>query len=282
MTSVISSWPEWTLFRQEERDDILSKVAHINKGIDRCNEVILAHKPKPATQNAWQSKSILRAKSSAPKLTPAQERDAALVLQRKREDEQREENRRAQAQGRKPEVLYPELGGLQWIQGLGQRAAMEAGLAQNSARIAASAAEIAAKTPLIVAQKELATLEESLKKFTERLSKVNGDIALFTLRIKENEEGDVWSKGGFQGNVPAYIVDSQKRWNADMDSTLDTSLPLRGNPAFGTIVKSWRQGHEPDAPIVSDKKPFSWEDLYSSEDEEEEEDEEDESDEYSQ
>lgn len=285
MTSVISnSWPEWTIFRQEERDELLSKIADLNKGIDRCNEVILAHKPKPATQNAWQSKSILRAKTVAPKLTPAQERDAALVLQRKREDEQREENRRAQAQGRKAEILYPELGGLQWIQGLGQRAAMEAGLAQNAARIAASAAEIAAKTPLIVAQKELVVLEDSLKKLNDRLSKVNGDITLFTQRIKENEEGAEWSKGGFRGTVPAYIVDAQKRWDTDMDSKLDTSLPLRGNPAFGTIVRSWRPGHEPNAPVVSDKQPFSWEDLYSSEDEDEEDELEPEegSDEYSQ
>jgi len=286
MTSVINNpWKEWTIFREQERDEILSQVADINKGIERCNEVILAHKPKPATQgNAWQSKTMLRAKASTPKLTPAQERDAALVLRRKQEEEQRDENRKAQTQGRKPDVLYPELGGLQWIQGHGKRAAMDAGLAQNAARIAASAAEIAAKTPLVVAQKELVSLENSLKKFNERLSKVDCDISHFTQQSRNIYEGEAWSKSGFKGDTPAYIIDAQKRWDADMDSKLDTSLPLRGNPAFGTIVRSWRPGHEPNA-VVSDKQPFSWEDFYSSEDEDEEEDElepEEGSDEYSQ
>ena len=275
MTSVISdSWPEWTIFRQEERGELLSKIADLNKEIDRCNEIILAHKPKPATQNAWQSKTILRAKTVAPtRLTPAQERDAALILQRKHEEEQREENRRAQAQGRKPEILYPELGGLQWIQGLGQRAAMEAGLAQNAARMAVSVSEIAAKNPMIIAQKELVVLEDSRKKLTDRLSKVDGDIDLFTRRIKEIEEGDVWSRGGFRGSVPEYIHDAQKRWNVHIDSLLDTSLPLRSNPVFGMITRSWRPGHEPNAEPV--QKQFSWDIRYEDEDEDEDEDQDD-------
>jgi hypothetical protein len=274
MTSVINNpWPEWTLFRKQERDAILSQVADINKGIDRCNETILAHKPKPAPQgNAWQSKTMLRAKASTTKLTPAQERDAALVLRRKQEEEQREENRKAQAQGRIPDVLYPELGGLRWIQEHGKRAAMEAGLSQNASRIAASAAEIATKTPLVVAQKELVSLENSLKKLNDRLSKVDCDISHFTKQTRDICEGEEWSKNGFKGDTPAYIRDAQKRWNADIDSKLDTSLPLLGHPAFGTITKSWRPGHQPGEVVVPVVKPFSWEDLYSSDEEDEDDD----------
>jgi len=267
------SWAEWALYRQKERDEITSSVADIKKNVDRCNEIIASHKPKPAQAgNAWQSKSTLRVKASAAiKLTPAQERDAALVLQRKQEGEQREENRKASAQGRKPNILYPELGGLHWVQDHGKRSALEAGMAQNVARASAAAAEEANKTPLAVAQKELVYLENSLKRFTDRLSKVDVDIAHFQQRASEDAASIAWRQSGMRGcDAPPHITAAQKRWDAEMDAKLDTSLPLRGNPLFGKSAWSWRVGHEPDAPVAV--KPFSWEDIYETSDDEEEND----------
>lgn len=274
MTSINDSWPEWTVFRQLERDELSLRIADINKDIERCNQIIAEHKPKQIqnqNQNAWQSRSMLRAKNAPVKLTPAQERDAALVIQRKQEEEQREENRRAQAQGRKPVVLYPQLGSLQWIQEHGKRAAMEAGLAQNAARIASAAAEESNRTTLAVSIKELARLEAVVKPLTERLHKVESDISLFTLRVQENIEGCEWSSRGYTGNTPAYIRDAQTRWNSEIDSTLDTSLPLRGHTDFGKITKSWRPGHQPGS--ATPKPTFSWDDLYESETESEDNDE---------
>lgn len=275
MTTYNDHWSEWTNFRQQERGDILKSVADIKLRVDRCNEVIDAHTPKPVQGNAWQSRSLLRSKPASVKLTPAQERDAALITQRRCEDEQREENRKAQAQGRTPDILYPEIGSIRWVQDHSKRAALEAGMAQNAAARAAAAAEAARKTPLAVAQKDLIQLEGSLKKLTDRLTKVDCDIAHFQLRAREDIESQEWRLGGFRGPTPAHIVAAQKRWDSEMDATLDTSLPLRGNPAFGKITRSWRAGHEPGAiaPVVV--STFTWEDIYmpSSDEEDDEEDE---------
>ena len=286
MTSVSNSdlWSGWALYRTQERDEIQSSVADIKKNIVRCTETILAHTPKPAEKgNVWQSRATLRAKvAAAPRLTPAQERDAALVLQRKREDEQREENRKAQEQRRTPNILYPELGGMHWVQDHGKRYALEAGKAQIAARAAAAAAEEAAKTPLAVAQKEIATLETSLKKLNDRLSKVDCDIAHFQLRAGEDAATEAWRINGYRkSDEPPHIVAAQKRWDAEMDAKLDTSLPLRGNPQFGKTTWSWRPGHEPDAPVAQ-QKPFSWEEIYETSEEAitEEEDEAEDPDDY--
>lgn len=277
MTTIHDNWSEWTNFRQQERGDILQSVADIKLRVDRCNEVIDAHTPKHTNThtNAWQSRSLLRSKPAPVKLTPAQERDAALIIQRKCEDEQREENRKAQAQGRTPHILYPEIGSIRWVQDHSKRAALEAGMAQNAAARAVAAAEAARKTPLAVAQKDLIQLEGSLKKLNDRLTKVDSDIAHFQLRAREETESQAWRLGGFRGQTPAHIVAAQKRWDSEMDAKLDTSLPLRGNPAFGKIVREWRAGHEPGATVPVVPTTFTWEDIYmpSSDEEDDEEDE---------
>jgi hypothetical protein len=150
-------------------------------------------------------------------------------------------------------------------------------MAQNAAARAAAEAEAARKTPLAIAQKDLIQLEGALKKLTDRLTKVDCDIAHFQMRAREETESQAWRLGGFRGETPAYIVAAQKRWDAEMDAKLDTSLPLRGNPAFGKITRSWRPGHEPDAPAPVVVSTFTWEDIYvpSSDEEEDEEDEKD-------
>lgn len=275
MTTIQNPWSEWTAFRQQERDEILRSVADIKLRVDHCNEVIDAHKPKPVQGNAWQSRSMLRTKPATATLTPAQERDAALVVQRKREDEQREENRKAQAQGRTPNILYPDLGAIRWVQDHSKRAALDAGMAQNAAARAAADADAARKTPLAVAKKNLLLLEGSLKKLTDRLTKVDCDIAHFLLRAREDIEAHAWRQSGFRGQTPAHIDAAQKRWDAEMNAKLDTSLPLRGNPAFGKITRAWRPGHQPDAPAIPHTHFFTWEDIYvpSSDDEEDEDDE---------
>jgi hypothetical protein len=252
----------WIQFRQEERDDLMPQIAALQKKI---HDYTAALAPKPvAATNAWQPKSMLRTKNMVSALTPAQERDAALILQRKREDEQREENRKARGQGRTPTILYPELGSLQWIEHADKRAANAAGM-----RLAQTSLSVAPPPDL---RKELAAVEMQHSKLTQRLAKVDADIVAFQASIRDDIASAQWKASGFKGPVPAHIQAAQARWMAELSAGLDTALPLRGHSSWGKAASVWIGGERPAVPV---KKVFSWEDIYvPSDSDEEDEDEE--------
>lgn len=254
---------DWIQFRQEERDDLMPQIAALKKKIDDYTAA-LAPKPVAAT-NAWQPKSMLRTKNIVSALTPAQERDAALILQRKREDEQREENRKARAQGRTPTILYPELGSLQWIEHADKRAANAAGM-----RLAQTSLSVAPPPDL---RKELAAVEIQHSKLTQRLAKVDADIVAFQASIRDDIASAQWKASGFKGPAPAHIQAAQARWMAELTAGLDTALPLRGHSSWGKAACVWIGGDRPAVPVI--KKVFSWEDIYvpsDSDDDDEDED----------
>jgi hypothetical protein len=261
-----------------QRDEIRSTIADIDAKITHYNTVIQAHMPKIETQapavNPWRIRA--RTQATPTKLTPAQERDAALVLQRKREDEQREENRKALAQGRTPVILYGEYSG-RWVQDQSKRSALEAGIAQAAAAAAEEAARIAAKNPLAVAKREIVGLEESRKKESEMLLKVEADIAHFQRRMQEDDESEAWRISGFRSNTPTHIQEAQKRWMAEINATLDTCLPLRAHPLFGKVATTLREGFVPHATIKNMKKTLTWEQIARDPDDSNESDESDES-----
>jgi len=240
----------WIQFRQEERDDIIPQIAVLQKKIDYYIAA-LAPKPAPAATNAWQSKDKLRTKNTIAVITPAQERDAALILQRKREDEQREENRKARGQGRTPTILYPELGSLRWIEHADKRAANAAG--QRLAQMNLTTA------PLPDMRKELAAVEAAHSKLTQRLAKVDADIVAFQASIRDDYASAEWKASGFKGPVPAHIQAAQARWLAELTAGLDTALPLRGHSSWGKTARVWIGG---ERPAVTIKRVFSWEDIY--------------------
>lgn len=251
----------WIQFRQEERDDLMPQIAALQKKID---DYTAALAPKKAATNAWQPKTMMRTKNIVSALTPAQERDAALILQRKREDEQREENRKARGQGRTPTILYPELGSLQWIEHADKRAANAAGMRLAQMSIASA--------PITDIHKELTAVEMQHSKLTQRLAKVDADIVAFQASIRDDLASAQWKASGFKGPVPAHIQAAQARWMAELTAGLDTALPLRGHSSWGKAASVWIGGERLPVPV---KKVFSWEDIYVPSDSEEEDEEED-------
>ena len=139
-------------------------------------------------------------------LSAQQQYEADLIVARKREAEQRDENQRAKKEGRKPTILYP--------------------VVEQTV------------SPKDAVKKELESRIQALQKLEVRLTSAEAVLAKAAKLIRDEDEREAWAESNYTIPMPKGMVELCARWAAEANARCDTVIPLSGDPWYR------RPGHE--------------------------------------